>query len=269
MEEGPWSFSGGPLLLKEVLGKSGRRLMASTMGEFIKFDDSDPVGWNKFLRFSVDVKLDKPLKRFTRVAVKGGSKLVKFTYERLMDICHACGRLGHGYQQCDKYADRIPVSELPYGNWMRASPIRKRNFGDHKKEEEKKICQEFKGELVASKTRMKLDFDNHKDSKSLGFDASSSSTSKTVAFTNPMATGLGARKQTMDGEPDKTKLLLSKQGRMEDTNNQRPIFDEVPFDTPMIENNWGEQNTRDQSVSYQPKENASNGAGIHNALASN
>ncbi|KAL2931806.1 hypothetical protein RDABS01_037216 [Bienertia sinuspersici] len=232
MEEGPWSFSGVPISLKEV--NEGVQPSEIT-----------------FETIRVDIKLDKPLKRFTRVEVKGGSKLVKFTYERLMDICHACERLGHGYQQCDKYDDRILVSELPYGNWMKASPNRKRNFGDHKKEEEKKICQEFKGELVANKTRKKLDFDNHKDSKSLGFDALSSSTSKTEAFTNPMAIGVGARKQTMDGEPDKTKLRLSKRGRIEDT---------------MIENNGGELNIRDQSVSYQPKENTSNGARIHNAL---
>lgn len=37
--------------------------LASSMGEFVKFDDSDPIGWSKFMRFRVHLKLNKPLKR--------------------------------------------------------------------------------------------------------------------------------------------------------------------------------------------------------------
>ncbi|KAL2941305.1 Light-independent protochlorophyllide reductase subunit N [Bienertia sinuspersici] len=45
--------------------------LAASMGEFVDFDDSDPIGWSKYMRFRVDIKLDKPLKRFTRIATQG------------------------------------------------------------------------------------------------------------------------------------------------------------------------------------------------------
>ncbi|KAL2932560.1 hypothetical protein RDABS01_000298 [Bienertia sinuspersici] len=187
LEGGPWSFGGAPLLLKTVeegvqpseitfdsirfwveaedvpLNKRTKAMaksMAASMGEFVEFDESDPIGWSKFMRVRVDLKLEKPLKRWTRIATPNGSKLVKFTYEKLMVICHACGCFGHNYQQCAKYDERIPISELPYGNWLRASPIRGKNYADHKKEEEIRVCQEFKGNLRAVKARAKLNFDN-------------------------------------------------------------------------------------------------------------
>ncbi|KAL2896677.1 hypothetical protein RDABS01_038461 [Bienertia sinuspersici] len=68
------------------------------MGEFVEFGDIAPIGWSKYMRFCEDLRLDKPLKRFSRVAVLGGRKLVKFYYERLMYVCNACGHLAHRYQ---------------------------------------------------------------------------------------------------------------------------------------------------------------------------
>ncbi|KAL2941280.1 hypothetical protein RDABS01_029630 [Bienertia sinuspersici] len=185
LEEGPWSFNGPPPLLKEVdheiqpseivfdmirfwvkvedmqLNKRTRAMaisLAASMGEFVDFDDSDPIGWSKYMRFRVDIKRDKPLKHFTRIATQGGSKLVKFTHERLMDICHACGRLGHGYQQCEKYDDRMSTSELAYGPWLKASLTKRKGLTDHRREEERKVCQEFKGMLKATKARTRLQF---------------------------------------------------------------------------------------------------------------
>lgn len=126
LEGGPWSFGGAPLLLKSIeegaqpseinfetirfwvkaedvpLNKRTKSMatsMAASMGDFVEFDESDPLGWSKYMWFRVDLKLDKPLKIWTRVETPNGSKLVKFTYERLMDIFHACGCLGDNYQQ--------------------------------------------------------------------------------------------------------------------------------------------------------------------------
>ncbi|KAL2898809.1 hypothetical protein RDABS01_023891 [Bienertia sinuspersici] len=78
MEDGPCSFGGVPLLLKEI-----------------------------------EEGIDKPLRRFMIIAVPRGSKLVTFTYERLVDICNACGCLSHGFQQCAKFDGSTPASELP------------------------------------------------------------------------------------------------------------------------------------------------------------
>ncbi|KAL2899918.1 Carnosine N-methyltransferase [Bienertia sinuspersici] len=87
--------------------------MASKMGRFVDYDDLDPLGWKKYMRFSI----------------KGGSKWIEIKYERLMDFCYACGIFGHSFHNCVHYDDSIPESELPYGFWLRASPTRKRRGG--------------------------------------------------------------------------------------------------------------------------------------------
>ncbi|KAL2901323.1 1-deoxy-D-xylulose-5-phosphate synthase [Bienertia sinuspersici] len=133
--------------------KSMEKSMAASMGEFMGFDESDPIGWSKYMHFRVDLKLNKPLKRWTHIATPGGRKPVKFTYEKLMDICHACGC-------CPKYDERLPISELSYGNWLRASPMKGKSFADHKKKEEYRACHEFKGNLWDVKARAKLSVDN-------------------------------------------------------------------------------------------------------------
>lgn len=71
------------------------KTLATSMGDLLEVDESDPIGWCKFLRFRVALDINKPLKRWAKVATNNGPKLIKFTYEKLMDFCHACGCLGH------------------------------------------------------------------------------------------------------------------------------------------------------------------------------
>ncbi|KAL2905265.1 Eukaryotic translation initiation factor 3 subunit G, partial [Bienertia sinuspersici] len=59
---------------------------------------------------------------------------------------------------CDKFDGSIPISELPYDNWLKASSIKKRNYVDSKKDEETKLCRDFKCTLKAGKAQLKLDF---------------------------------------------------------------------------------------------------------------
>ncbi|KAL2935333.1 2-C-methyl-D-erythritol 4-phosphate cytidylyltransferase [Bienertia sinuspersici] len=62
--------------------------MASKMVKFVDYNESDPLGWHKFMRFRVDLKIDRPLRRWIRVSVKGGSKRIEVKYEKLMDLCY-------------------------------------------------------------------------------------------------------------------------------------------------------------------------------------
>uniref|UniRef100_A0A803LVT3 Zinc knuckle CX2CX4HX4C domain-containing protein n=1 Tax=Chenopodium quinoa TaxID=63459 RepID=A0A803LVT3_CHEQI len=140
--------------------------MASNIGSFVEYDESDPIGWNKYMRFRVDLKLNKPLRRGMSIAVSNGSKWIKFKYEKLMDFCFACGLLRHSYQHCEKYDDVTPFSELPYRKWLRGSPTRKRRNIDTRTEEEISLCREFKGSLRSLKVKTKLNFDS---SKEIGF----------------------------------------------------------------------------------------------------
>lgn len=124
--------------------KSMAMAMAQKMGKFVEYDESDPIGWSKYMRIRVDLPLDKPLRRGMWMMVGNCSKWVKFKYERLMDFCYVCGLFGHGYRDCSVYDDRMAVGELPYGGWMGASPTKRRRGNEYKKEEEKKLCSDLK-----------------------------------------------------------------------------------------------------------------------------
>lgn len=59
----------------------------SRMGRFVEFDESDPIGWSKYMRFWVDVNLEEPLRRGMCIPTVNGSNLIKFKYEKLTDLC--------------------------------------------------------------------------------------------------------------------------------------------------------------------------------------
>lgn len=127
----PWTFDGQVLLMKEISGDEqpsevvfskspfwvrlldvpfGRRNpsfaydIGEDLGGFIEFDDSDPLGWEAFMRIKVLVDIDKPLRRVVKVASGGrgdkGEKWIGLKYERVGDLCFFCGRLGHSDRDC-------------------------------------------------------------------------------------------------------------------------------------------------------------------------
>ncbi|KAL2921664.1 hypothetical protein RDABS01_013155 [Bienertia sinuspersici] len=202
LDNSPWLFGGSPLVLKDVekgvqhselsfdttrfwvkaydvsLDKRTKSMtisIAEKMGKFMEFDDSDPLGWNKFMRSRVDFKIDKPLRRWIRVATKGGSKWIELKYEKLMDFCYACGIFGHAYQSCNQYGDAVSECELPYGAWLRASLTWKRRTFDPKKEGERKICQAFCGALSEQRAKSKLTFEGNCELAAIRMSSSSDS----------------------------------------------------------------------------------------------
>ena len=267
LEEGPWFFDGSPLLLQEVeegiqpseivfdtmrwwvkaedvpLNKRTKSMavsMATCMGRFVEFDESDPIGWSKYMRFRVDVNLDKPLRRGMRIATANGSKWIKFKYEKLMDLCYACGKLGHNYSQCLKYDDVTPVSELPYGLWLRGTPTRRKRTVDSKKEEEIRMCQEFRGNLRASKAKAKLNFNDVVPN--LGFEERRMNAGGVVAvYENPMADdGVSLGAVVMGGERvlGSGEERLLKRGRKEVATRQSVPMNkekEANYDAPMYD----------------------------------
>ncbi|KAL2903855.1 hypothetical protein RDABS01_002565 [Bienertia sinuspersici] len=185
LEQGPWSFDGKLLLLKEV--KKGeqpaemafniarfwvkayqipvdrrRRSMAvaiaNKMGKFVDFDGTDPFGYKKYMRFRVDLDISKPLMRGLKVQVGGAQKWVEFKYEKLTDFCYVCGLFGHAAKECSQYDEDLPESLYPYGSWMRASPTRNRFRSEATKEAELKLLEDFKSSVAQSKVKTKLVF---------------------------------------------------------------------------------------------------------------
>lgn len=268
MEDGLWTFDGAPLILKEVeegiqpselvfdtvriwvkaedvpLNKRTKAMavtIAKSLGSFVEYDENDPIGWSKYMRFRVDLRLDKPLRRGMRIGVQQGSKWIKLKYEKLIDFCFACGLLGHNYQQCLGYDGLSPVEKLPYGKGLRGSPTKRRRFVDSRRDEEIAMCNEFKGSLRMSKARAKLTY--KMEMEDLG--AGGSKKGAMTVYTNPMANSIvEAAREEYTGERSQLDEMDSrerflKRGRKDPivVGTQTAGAKHGPiYDTPMVDN---------------------------------
>ncbi|KAL2920761.1 hypothetical protein RDABS01_012252 [Bienertia sinuspersici] len=169
LEGSPWFFYNKPLALKEVewdeqpsdvcitklpfwiqlddVPFSKRNInMAYEIGEamegFLEFDDSNPLGLDFVMRVKVLLDIDKPLRRWMKLATgHGGVKLAGIKYERLMDFCFNCGRLDHGGKECQHEIETDEVASdviFQYGPYLRASP-KKRSLIHKGVREKKKV----------------------------------------------------------------------------------------------------------------------------------
>lgn len=110
------------------------RLIGSRFGEIIEIDGATITGINRSVRMKILLQLDKPLKRGTKIKVGNAAPCwIPVTYERLPSFCYYCGKLGHTYKDCaqmneqDQEEEGVYEEKMPYGDWMRASPM-KANF---------------------------------------------------------------------------------------------------------------------------------------------
>ncbi|CAJ2644626.1 uncharacterized protein LOC123882497 [Trifolium pratense] len=189
LRNGPWSFDRNLVILKRISGEEQpsdlemftaefwARIydlplklrsdamalrLGNTIGQFVEADSKDGHRLGKFLRVKVSIDLRKPLKRGTVLNYQGKRLHVFFKYERLPNFCYMCGRIGHQMKDCeevegneeDGYED-IEEKELPYGSWLKASPLPKIS-GDIKKEQSSSSCSKsLFGETSTSKVGSK------------------------------------------------------------------------------------------------------------------
>lgn len=173
MKSGPWSFDRNLLMLKKISGEeqpsememnttefwtrvydlplklrtdATSKKLGDTIGKFVEVDPKDVNRLGKFLRVKAEIDLKKPLKRGTVIKYQGKSLRVFFKYERLPNFCYICGRVGHQIKDCDEGEghedvdfDDIEEKDLPFGLWMRASPL-PRITGEIKTEQSSSSC---------------------------------------------------------------------------------------------------------------------------------
>ena len=73
----------------------------------------------KFLRIRVEVPLDKPLRRGSKIKGPDGEVVwVAFKYERLISFCFRCGILRHETKTCEKPRG-AEEQENQFGEWMK------------------------------------------------------------------------------------------------------------------------------------------------------
>lgn len=98
------------------------------IGKFVESDENNFVGvLREFLRVSVYILLDKPLKRRMKLKKSDSNWCwVYFKYEGVPTFCFICGLIGHSDKFCEKLFDMVEEKiEKPFGSWMRAEPRRK------------------------------------------------------------------------------------------------------------------------------------------------
>ena len=116
------------------------RILASNIGTLVDCDESTLYRIDKALCFRVDIDIHKPLRRGMYVQVAGKTLWIRFKYVKLPDFCYGCGRLGHVLAAYDLVEAEEGHSNLQYGAWLRASPLKsRRRSAETELAEEKKV----------------------------------------------------------------------------------------------------------------------------------
>lgn len=77
-------------------------MIGESMGEVEDMDaDEGTVAWGEYLRIKVKLDVSKPLMRAKKANLeKLGTHWVRFSYDRMLKFCYACGMLGYGHSEC-------------------------------------------------------------------------------------------------------------------------------------------------------------------------
>ncbi|KAL8497271.1 hypothetical protein ACS0TY_020817 [Phlomoides rotata] len=106
-------------------------LIWGKIGEVLEVDLGTMEGIARSVRIKMKVDLRKPLKIGIMLEMGTAKRVwIDFKYERLPSFCYLCGLLGHMRHECDladggDEVEDLVDEKLPFGEWMRASPMKK------------------------------------------------------------------------------------------------------------------------------------------------
>lgn len=148
--------------------KEGLRMMGCRFGEVLEIDESTTSGLARSVRLKILLDLNKPLKRGTRIRLGSATPCwIPATYERLPSFCYWCGKLGHSYKDCDQFHDQVSdekhedVKKFPYGEWMKASPMKQAQIiPDKGNEENDKLRRSLFSRPHGTKQKAEIVFDD-------------------------------------------------------------------------------------------------------------
>ncbi|TXG69259.1 hypothetical protein EZV62_004194 [Acer yangbiense] len=107
------------------MNRRSAKWLAEQIGEVIEIPSESRDCWGKFLRVKVRIDISRPLKRWLRLSLdkSGNVVVVGLKYERMPEFCFACGRVGHGINECSDIEAKKEAMEgnnPRFGLWMRA-----------------------------------------------------------------------------------------------------------------------------------------------------
>ncbi|XP_030970768.1 uncharacterized protein LOC115991172 [Quercus lobata] len=153
LELGPWNIEGFPLILKqwhqnmsvddldfssiplwvqihglhiEYMSKENAEEIGALVGEVLEVDftGSGGVCMSKFLRVKVVLKVEDPLlSGFFLDRNTQPNLWIRFKYERIVEFCFKCGRLGHLKARClwaDAEVKSNSKDPFGFGPWLKA-----------------------------------------------------------------------------------------------------------------------------------------------------
>lgn len=121
------------------------KVIGNVIGEFLEFDDDEPLALSSGLRIRTMIGITKSLRRVVRLAIsRTETRLLGIKYDRLPSYSFVCGRLGHSHKGCEfSEEEKESSTVLEYGPWLQAEQRGRDEIFHAEKETDRKRITEL------------------------------------------------------------------------------------------------------------------------------